>query len=107
MEKFRKVPGSGYGSGKVSTSLLPGILLILVGLFLMFVSFAISSAIDFKEIGFPRSFSVVVGAALILFGFLGLGEGVSFSKAKSHWFGSARKAQTDIVISYDGKKWIT
>ena len=97
MGDFRRVPSSGYGRGDVVTSFTPGIILIVIGWVLVSLGSPNSSSIDFAEIGFLRSFSLIVGVALVIFGFIGLGEGISLYKAKRSWFAMAVTAQTIIV----------
>jgi hypothetical protein len=97
MGEYRKVPISGYGKGNVASSFMPGIALVLIGWLLLFFGVSNFPKIIFIGIGFLKAFCLVLGAALILFGFTALGEGISSYKAQRSWFGSAHKAQTDIA----------
>lgn len=99
MGEYRKVPSSGYGKGNVATSFSPGIIMVLIGWFWFFAGPPNSEGIypDPVWIGFIRVLGVIIGPVLTLFGFTALGEGISIYKAKRSWFGSAHKAQTDIV----------
>ena len=97
MGDFRKVPSSGYGRGNVVTSFMPGIIMILIGWVLVSLGSSNSFSINFKEIGFLRAFSLIFGVVLVIFGFMGLGEGISLYKAKKSWFAMAVTTQTTIV----------
>lgn len=99
MGEYRKVPISGYGKGNAATSFTPGILMVLIGWFWFFAGLPNAEGIYPVPIwiGFIRVLGIIIGLVLILFGFTALGEGISSYKAQRSWFGSAHKAQTDIV----------
>lgn len=97
MEEFRKVPPLGYGKGSVVTSCMPGSILIVMGWVLVRLGIPVSSSFYFEEIGFLRISCLIIGPTLIMFGFVGLGEGISKYKIQSSWFSTTLKARTDIV----------